>query len=148
MSIKPYLQRAVKGRTPIRTYRPDNANVIAAMTYHDPTLGIVAVTHRSSLGVMRASTSIHFDAGVFDRLVADGCRWLECFIKDTGHIYRTRTDTMSEYGRIQQRFGLQRVLHLKYWGVDGDEPEALKPQPAPVAPTAQQIDLFSGGNHD
>lgn len=64
------LQNAHSQRTPIRTYKPANANVTACVTYHDPTLGKVAVTHRSTLGAMRASTAIHFDAGVFDRPVA------------------------------------------------------------------------------
>lgn len=98
MSIKPQsdrgvnLQKAHSQRTPISTYKPDNADVTACVTYHDPILGIVAVTHRSSLGVMRASTAIHFDAGVFDRLEAAGCQWLECFIKDSKTTYRTKID--------------------------------------------------------
>lgn len=131
-------------RTPIRTYKPDNANVTACVTYHDPTLGIVAVTHRSSLGVMRASTAIHMDAGVFDRLEANGCQWLECLIKDTKTTYRTKIETMRQYGQLQRRFGLQYVLHLKYWGVNGDEPEAFKPakQQPQAKPEAQQASLF------
>lgn len=131
-------------RTPIRTYKPANANVTACVTYHDPALGIVAVTHRSSLGVMRASTAIHWDAGVFDRLVTDGCQWLECLIKDSQTTYRTRVETMRQYGQLQRRFGLQYVLHLKYWGVNGDEPEAFKPakQQAQQKPEATQGALF------
>src|SRR5215207_8874766 len=90
----------VHRRTPLRTYKPDNApHVTACITYSDPALGIVAHSIRSSVGVMRASTAIHFDAGVYDRLVADGCQWLECLIKDTGTIYRTRVDTMQQYGQ-------------------------------------------------
>lgn len=140
----PRVKRQTTARTPIRTYKPANANVTACVTYHDPALGIVAVTHRSTLGVMRASTAIHFDAGVFDRLVTDGVTWLECLIKDSQTTYRTRVDTMRQYGRLQQHFGLQRVLHLKYWGVNGDEPEGFK-APAPVAkeqPETAQPTLF------
>jgi len=133
--------RQAATRTPIRTYKPANANVTAAVTYHDPSLGIVAVTHRSSLGIMRASTAIHFDAGVFDRLAADGCQWLECLIKDTQATYRTSVDIMQRYSQLQHRFGLQRVLHLKYWGVNGQEPEVFKPQ-AQQKPVAKQPTLF------
>lgn len=109
-------------RAPLRTYKPDNApHVTACITYSDPVLGIVAHSVRSSLGVMRASTAIHWDAGVFDRLVADGCQWLECHIKDSDTTYRAPIDTMIKHGQLQQRFGLQRVLSLKYWTVDGQE---------------------------
>lgn len=120
------VNRQAFARTPIRSYRPVNANVTACVTYHDPVLGIVAHSIRSTLGVMRASTAIHFDAGVFDRLVADGVTWLECCIRDTNTTYRTHIDTMRQHGQLQRRFGLQRVLHLKYWSIDGDEPEAFK----------------------
>lgn len=115
----------VHRRTPLRTYKPDNApHITACITYSDPDLGIVAHSVRSSLGVMRASTAIHFDAGVFDRLVADGVTWLECHIKDSNMTYRTHVDTMLEHGQLQRRFGLQRVLSLRYWTVDGQEPAA------------------------
>lgn len=132
-------------RTPIATYKPDNANVTACVTYHDPHFGKIAVTHRSSLGVMRASTAIHMDAGVFDRLVADGVTWLECLIKDSQTTYRTKVETMRQYGQLQRRFGLQYVLHLKYWGVNGAEPEAFRKvvqTQARPKPEAQQASLF------
>lgn len=137
------LQNAHSPRTPIRTYKPGNANVTACVTYHDPALGKVAVTHRSTLGVMRASTAIHFDAGVFDRLMADGCQWLECYIRDSKTTYRTRVETMRQHGALQRRFGTQYALHLKYWGVDGDEPEAFKPVAPQPQPGAEQPSLFA-----
>ena len=112
-------------RTPLRTYKPVNApHITACVTYSDPDLGIVALSIRSSLGVMRASTAIHFDAGVFDRLVADGCQWLECHVKDANMTYRAHVDTMLNHGQLQQRYGLQRVLSLRYWTVEGQEPGA------------------------
>lgn len=132
-------------RTPIRTFKPANADVVACMTYSDPELGIVALSIRSTLGIMRASTGIHWDAGVFDNLVASGCQWLECRIKDTNTTYRTSVDTMREHGQLQRRYGWQRVLHLKYWSVDGDEPEAFKPQgvgDCHSQPEATQPSLF------
>jgi len=100
---------------------------------------------------MRASTSIHVDEGVFQRLLADGITWLECLIKDSGHVYRAHIDTMCEHGQLQQRFGLQRVLHLKYWSVNGEPAEALKqvtpsPQPQPIQPVLFDLaDLAHGG---
>lgn len=135
-------------RTPIKTYHPANAkHITAAVTYRDPDLGIVAHSIRSHLGVMIASNGIHWDVGVVNNLIADGCTWLECFIKDTNKTYRCHVNTMIEHGQQQQRFGWQWVLHLKYWSVDGQpadfESQALPltPQP-PVAPTCQQIGLF------
>lgn len=117
--------RAVNQRALIRRYHPDNApHITACVTYSDPDLGIVAHSIRSSLGVMRASTAIHFDAGVFDRLVADGVTWLECHIKDSNMTYRSHVDTMLNHGQLQRRFGLQRVLSLRYWTVDGQEQAA------------------------
>lgn len=135
-------------RTPIRAYHPDNArHITAAVTYSDPALGIVACSIRSNLGVMSASTSIHWDVGVFNRLVADGCQWLECFIKDTGHTYRASVDTMLQHGQQQQRFGLQWVLHLKYWSVDGQAAEAPPTPPTrPNAPKHEQPALFDLGS--
>lgn len=131
-------------RTPIKTYHPANApHITAAVTYQDPNLGIVAHSIRSNLGIMAASTSIHWDVGVFNQLVADGCTWLECYVKTLGHTYRAHINTMIEHGQQQQRFGWQYVLHLRYWSVDGQPPELDKqPSQPPVAPSAQQIGLF------
>lgn len=133
MDIKPYRAPGVNlrptTRTPINTYRPDNApHITACVTYFDPGLGTVAYSIRSHLGVMGASTSIHWDVGVFNRLVADGCQWLECYVKDTQVTYRASVDTMLQHGQQQQRFGLQWVLHLKYWSINGDEPAAVTQQ--------------------
>lgn len=136
--IKPNGKRVKGLRTPLRTYKPANASVTACVTYLDPDLGIVALSIRSTLGIMRASTAIHWDAGIFDRLVADGCKWLECYVKTINTTYRCHVDTMREHGQLQQRFGLQRVLHLKYWSIVGDD----QPQPQPQPATAQQISLF------
>lgn len=135
-------------RTPVRTYHPANApHITAAVTYRDPELGIVAHSIRSNLGIMAASTAIHWDAGVLNQLIDDGCQWLECHVKTLGHTYRCRIDTMPEHGQQQQRFGLQWVLHLKYWSIDGQsaatDPQAPPSTPRPTAPaTAQQIGLF------
>lgn len=124
-------------RAPLRTYHPENApNITACVTYSDPSLGIVARSIRSSLGIMRASTAIHFDAGVFDRLVADGVAWLECYIKDTGITYCTPIDTMLEHGQVQQRYGLQWVLSLKYWSTDGQQSTVATAQPIPAVKVA------------
>lgn len=140
-------QRRSTPRTPIRTYKPDNApHITACVTYFDPGLGTVAYSIRSHLGVMGASTSIHWDVGVFNRLVADGCQWLECYVKDTKVTYRASIDTMLQHGQQQQRFGLQWVLHLRYWSINGDEPAAstqptVPKQPRP-APESAQPALF------
>lgn len=126
-------------RTPIRAYKPGNApNVTACVTCHDPNLGIVAHSIRSNLGVMSASTSIHWDVGVFNCLVADGVQWLECFIKTTGKTYRCHVDMMLAHGQQQHRFGLQWVLHLKYWQVDG-EPAEFERQAEPAATRAPAL---------
>ena len=133
-------------RTPIRTYHPENApRITAAVTYHDPALGTVAHSVRSNLGVMGASTAIHWDVGVFNRLVADGCQWLECHIKNTGQTYRCHVDTMLAHGQQQQRFGLQWVLHLKYWSVDGQPAEferQIQQQAQPASARPEQPALF------
>lgn len=134
-------------RTPIRTYHPANApQVTACVTFHDHKLGIVAHSVRSHLGVMAASTAIHWDAGVFNQLIADGCQWLECRIKDTGHTYRASVASMLEHGQQQQRFGLQWVLSLRYWSVDGEPAEAERQQPTAVAAKPEQPALFDLGN--
>lgn len=133
-------------RTPIRTYRPDNApHITAAVTYSDPELGIVAHSIRSNLGIMAASTAIHWDVGVFNQLIAGGCQWLECYVKTLNHTYRCHVDTMLAHGQQQHRFGLQWVLHLKYWSIDG-QPAAFehqqRPQTQPAAATPEQAALF------
>ena len=139
----------VHRRTPLRTYKPDNApHITACVTYSDPVLGIVAHSIRSSLGIMRASTAIHFDAGVYDRLVADGCQWLECHIKDTDTTYRAHVDTMIKHGQLQHRYGLQRVLSLRYWNVDGEEPRATALTTASDEPIQGALfDLLAGQRH-
>ena len=128
-------------RTPLRTYHPANApKVTACVVYLDPELGLVARSERSTLGIMRVSTSVNFDAGVFERLQADGVKWLEVFIRDIQLTYRTSVETMKLHGRHQQRFGLQIALSLKYW--EADMPSAK--QATPAAPVAAQMTLFEG----
>ena len=147
--IKPNGKRVKGSRTPLRTYKPANADVTACVTYLDPDLGIVALSIRSTLGIMRASTAIHWDAGIFDRLVADGCKWLECYVKTIDTTYRAHVDTMREHGQLQQRFGLQRVLHLKYWTiVDGNQPQQTQqPEADRNEPVQSQLHLF-GVTHE
>lgn len=145
----PQTARAVyPTRTPIRTYHPANApHITAAVTYRDPELGIVAHSIRSNLGVMAASTAIHWDVGVFNHLVADGCTWLECYVKTLNLTYRASVDTMLKHGQQQQRFGLQWALHLKYWQIDGQpsesERQAQQPTREPAA-SMTQPSLFGG----
>lgn len=140
-------RRAVNtARTPLKTYHPANApDRTACVVYVDPVLGLVACSHRSTLGIMRISVSINFDAGVFECLQADGVKWIEVLVRDIKITYRVTLDDMATYGQRQQRCGLQIALPLKYWAVD--MPAA---QPAPGAseaqPVAAQLDLFGGNS--
>lgn len=87
---------------------------------------------------MRVSTTINFDAGVFERLQADGVQWLEVYIRKLQITYRTPVSTMREHGTRQNRYGVQVCLKLQYWNVD--LPAA---QQAPVATLeAEQMTLF------
>lgn len=128
-----------KDRTPLKHYHPANApKITACVAWIDPTLGLVARSERSTLGIMRVSTTINWDLGVFERLQADGVKWLEVYIRDIKLTYRTPVATMLEHGSRQQRFGVQLCLKLQYWDV---EMPIVKPSVA-AAPVAEQMSLL------
>lgn len=111
---------AVKGpRIPLQTYRPANApQVTACVVYLDPELGRVARSERSTLGIYRVSRSIHWDAGVLDRLQANEVGWLETYIRDIQATYWTTMQNMRQHGSFRNVCGGQIALGIKHWFVD------------------------------
>ena len=137
---------SIPQRTPVCTYHPANApERTACVVYIDPVLGLVACSHRSTLGIMRVSTSINFDAGVVDQLQRADVQWLEVFIRDIKITYRVTLESMLLHGKHQERVGLQIALALKYWSVDMPAAQ-LKPVSTEEQPAAAQLNLFGGNN--
>lgn len=134
----PQIDAGFKGRTPLKSYRPDNARVIACITYHDPHVGIVARSERGLAGILRTPPAIAWDAGVIAQLERDGVQHVETYIKDTQATYTTTIESMRQHGRYANRCGLQLILSLKYWSFDG---QALE-QDSPLQP--EQLSLFGG----
>lgn len=127
-----------KSRTPLKSYQPDNARVTACITYHDPHLGIVARSERGLAGILHTPPAIAWDAGVIAQLERDGVQRVETYIKETSTTYATTIEAMRQHGRQANRFGVQLILALKYWAVNGQAAgQDSKPEYA-------QLKLFEG----
>lgn len=92
---------------------------------------------RGKDGILRSAHAIAWDAGVIERAHAAGITHLEVIIRD-GSTYRTSIETLFEHGQLQNRFGRQWVMSLRYYSIDGVEPEAER-----VGPELGQLTLFA-----
>ncbi len=134
--------RQASTRTPVRSIHPANApHVTAFIILLESDGNTVARSEGSIKRILRTPPSIAVDAGVLADLTRNEVDAIEVYIKDTKNTYTTTPENMHTYGQVQRRFGVQVILSLKYWGVNGDEPEALKPRPQ-LEPAAKQAALF------
>lgn len=132
-------------RTPVRTYHPQNApHITAFVLYLQSDGSTVARSEGSIKRILRTPPAIASDAGVIADLERDHVDIIEVHIKDTNTTYTTTPEIMRKYGQIQRRFGVQLILSLKFWGINGQEPAAFKQAKAEVQqqPEAQQASLF------
>ncbi|MCB0082252.1 MAG: hypothetical protein KDE47_15025, partial [Caldilineaceae bacterium] len=93
---------------------------------------------RGLAGILHTPPAIAWDAGVIDRLEKDGVQHIETHIKDTQATYTTTIESMRQHGRFANRFGLQLILSLKYWAMNGQATEQE------IAPQPEQLSLFGG----
>lgn len=113
-------------------YYAHNSRCVAGIRYGDLLRSV-----RGKQGILKRAGAIAWNAGVIERAAADGVTRLEVSIRD-GATYTTSIDNLLQNGQIQYRDGRQWVLSLRYWSVNGAEPEAKPGGPALPA----QLPLF------
>lgn len=127
-------RKRVKGKA----YFAHNSKCVAGIRYGDLLRSV-----RGKQGILKRAGAIAFSAAVVERAAADGVTRLEVSIRD-GATYTTTIDTLLTHGQIQYRDGRQWVLSLRYWSVNGAEPEAKPGGPALPA----QLPLFGVTNEN
>lgn len=117
-----------------------NSRNVAGIRFGDTLRSI-----RGKAGILRSANALAWDAGVIERAHASGITHLEVVIHG-GPTYRTSVENLLERGSLQHRYGLQRVLSLNYWTVDGREPDADASTMARDEPMQGALFDLSAGN--
>jgi hypothetical protein len=110
-----------------------NSRKVAGVRFGDTLRSI-----RGPDGILRRAGAIAWDAGVIERAAAAGVTRLMVQIRG-GSIYTTTMETLLAHGQLQYRDGRQWVLSLRYWSVNGAEPQAAQPA---AQPAIHQLTLF------
>ncbi|MEZ4864146.1 MAG: hypothetical protein R3C14_22730 [Caldilineaceae bacterium] len=114
-----------------RAYYAHNSRNVAGLRFGDTLRSV-----RGRDGILRSANAIAWDAGVIERAAADGVTQLEVSIRD-GSTYKSTIDNLLEHGRMQYRFGRQWVMSLRFYSIDGRQPEAET-----SGPVVAQLSLF------
>lgn len=106
----------------------------------------IAQNNRTRGGKMYATESLYMREDLADQLLADGATIFVIKIeyKRSGRtlFYSASISTIKELGNREYLYGCwQWGLPVRYWSVNGQEPEAAQPEPEP-APVAEQPALF------